>query len=83
MNKRDFIIQYVLNRAATCPGELKGSTSVEEALIAWHKIEEGCFIPGAQNVEEEIRKAVGIGFDRDYTAGEMTELILASIKGEA
>ena len=85
-------MQYVLNRAATCPGELKGSTAAEEAMIAWNKIEEGCPITQgkglgnllkAKNLEEDIRHAVTLGFEKDYTASEMTELIIASIKGES
>jgi hypothetical protein len=74
MNKRDFVIQYALYRAGACPGQLEGSSAVQEALTAWAKIEEGC--PITPNLETEIKNAVALGFERDYTEDEMIELIM-------
>ena len=38
--KRDFISQYVLNRALCHSGGLMGDEAAAEALKAWNKIEE-------------------------------------------
>ena len=83
MNKREFIVQYIMNRTVACTGDLIGEQEVQRALNAWNKIEEICPLGIlVKNLEEEIQHAVELGFDRDYTTGEMTELILTSIKGE-
>lgn len=38
MSKREFLLQYVLNRAATSAG-LSGSGAAQEAIKAWDVIE--------------------------------------------
>ena len=39
MNKREFMVQYVLNRASTHDGGLEGKVAAKEAKQAWDYIQ--------------------------------------------
>ena len=54
MDKREFFMQYILNRARGYAGEyfLNVSDVADESLASWKKIEDEC--PQAQPMHEEL-----------------------------
>ena len=52
MNKREFMVQYVLNRASTHDGGLEGKVAAKEAKEAWDYIQNELY--DAKDVSDEF-----------------------------